>query len=108
MQLHEINALLTLDTDFILHSETWLSSVSLDDSLKLDFVSKLPTSRSLFLILDQNKWVLHVSRCWLGTINWWIFENVWLKIFSVKGVIHGNNILGGDYACDESVITKKW
>ena len=24
------------------------------------------------------------------------------------GVIHGNNILGGDYACDESVITKKW
>lgn len=107
MQLHGINPLLTLGTDFILHSEIWRSSVGLDVSLKLDFVSKLPTSKGLFLILDQNK-VLLVSRCWLGTIGQWIFENVWLKIFSVKGVIHGNNILRGDYACKESVITKEW
>ena len=108
MQLHEINALLTLDTDFILHSETWRSSVGLDVSLTLDFVSKLPNSKGLFLILDQNKWVSHLSRCWLNTIDWWIFENMCLKRFSVKGVIHSNNILRGDYPCDESVITKKW
>ena len=55
MQLHGINPLLTLSTDFILHNEMWRSSVGLDVSLKLDFVFKLPTNKGLFLILDQNK-----------------------------------------------------
>ena len=55
MQLHEINDSLTLYIDFILHSETWRSSIGLDVSLKLDFVFKLPTSKGLLLILDQSE-----------------------------------------------------
>ena len=83
MQLHEINTLLTLDTDFILYSETWRSSVGLDVSLKLDFVSKLPTSKGLFLILDQNKWVLHFqdldSVPLTGEFGKCVTENIWCQ-----------------------------
>ena len=79
MQLHEINTLLTLDTDFILHSETWRSSIGLDVSLKLDFVSKLPTGKGLFLIL----WVLHFQDLdyvqVTGEFGKCVTENIWCQ-----------------------------
>ena len=68
--LNEINALRKLDSEFILHSEAWRSLVGLDISFDFYFVSKLSTTKGLFLILDQNKWVVRGSRFWLGTFNW--------------------------------------